>query len=265
MENDHQTFSHNIEQYHDSARLDARIFLHRRFSTNPQGWYAWVFDTLEKLPAQAQVLELGCGPGYLWSNSTGRIPEKWSITLADISEGMLLAAWRNLVVTGRAFKYEKMDACSIPFPNQSFDIVIANHVLYHVADLSAALHEIRRVLTPGGTLVASTVGNEHMREMNGWIQQACISPFTPFHESFTLENGLPLLTSLFTHVSRHIYADNLQITEVEPIISYIRSCTRPSEISEAKLEELKISLQRQMQEQKSLFVTKHTGLFLAVA
>ena len=45
---------------------------------------------------------------------------------------MVDAAWRNLVVTGRAFKYEQIDAQSIPYQDETFDIIIANFMLYHV-------------------------------------------------------------------------------------------------------------------------------------
>ena len=108
------------EQYKDSSNLDARIALHQNFSTNPQGWHHWVFDQLLQLPAHANILELGCGNGILWKDSAERIPAGWKITLADISDGMLDAAWRNLIVTGRAFKFEKIDAQAIPYADKTF-------------------------------------------------------------------------------------------------------------------------------------------------
>src|SRR5512142_1577824 len=92
------------DQYRDSSNLDARVVIHQRFSTNSYGWFNWVFDQLEKLPANAKILELGCGAGYLWNECRDRIPPTWNITLSDLSPGMLEAAWRNLVVTGRAFQ-----------------------------------------------------------------------------------------------------------------------------------------------------------------
>jgi hypothetical protein len=39
------------DHYRDASNLNARIQLHRKFSTNPYGWYDWVFDTLAQLPA----------------------------------------------------------------------------------------------------------------------------------------------------------------------------------------------------------------------
>src|SRR5438132_9679041 len=51
--------------YKDAARLDARIQLHAKYSTNTQGLHSWVFEHL-RLPSTCQVLEVGCGSGQLW-------------------------------------------------------------------------------------------------------------------------------------------------------------------------------------------------------
>ena len=88
------------DQYKDSSNLDARVTLHKRFSTNPYSWMNWVFDSLLTLPEDATVLELGCGPAYLWKENLGRIPSGWRITLSDLSSGMLDVAWRNLKDAG---------------------------------------------------------------------------------------------------------------------------------------------------------------------
>ena len=74
------------DQYRDASNLEARVELHRRFGTNPDGWYPWIFDVLETLPATARVLELGCGPGYMWKECIDRIPDNWNIILSDLSD-----------------------------------------------------------------------------------------------------------------------------------------------------------------------------------
>ncbi|HEX2854926.1 MAG TPA: methyltransferase domain-containing protein [Opitutaceae bacterium] len=51
---------------------------------------------------------------------------------------------------------EKVDMLAMPYADASFDFVIANHVLEHVADDGAALREIRRILRPGGWAVLQT-------------------------------------------------------------------------------------------------------------
>lgn len=83
------------QQYHTDANLNARIAMHRRFSANPYPWHRWVFDHLA-LPANARILELGCGPADLWRENADRIPAGWNITLTDFSEGMLAAARAHL-------------------------------------------------------------------------------------------------------------------------------------------------------------------------
>jgi ubiquinone/menaquinone biosynthesis C-methylase UbiE len=253
------------EQYKDDSRLNARIEIHRRFSTNPQGWNAWVFDTLETLPGQARVLELGCGPAYLWAANAGRIPPGWDITLSDFSIGMLAAAQHSVARNKRPFKFEVIDAQSIPYDDASFALVIANHMLYHIPDRPKALAEIRRVIRPGGRLVATTVGDGHMEELNVWLRRVTKDPdFALFPLPFTLESGRAQLQPYFRQVEIRRYADNLQITEIEPLIAYICSTAGGRRFSESALAELRSNLEGELQSNGALFVTKDSGLFEAV-
>lgn len=253
------------DQYKDSSNLDARVVIHQRFSTNPQGWMNWVFDHLLKLPEDAKILELGCGPGYLWKENAHRIPAGWRITLSDLSSGMLDAAWRNLVVTGRAFQFKEIDAQSIPFEDESFDAVIANHMLYHVPDKPKALTEIKRVLKPGRRFFATTVGRGHMDEVNGRLQEISRVRFIRVAvESFTLENGAEQLKPYFSEVSMSRYEDGLRVTELEPLIAYVRSMVAASDLQEDKLEILRQEFKTRLEENGEILVTKASGLFEAV-
>src|SRR4030042_248739 len=107
------------DQYRSASNLNARISIHLRFSTNPNGWMRWVFDRLD-LPPACRLLELGCGPGGLWRENADRIPLGWEITLSDSSPGMLEQARINLEVAGRTFRFEVIDAQSIPFAGGAF-------------------------------------------------------------------------------------------------------------------------------------------------
>jgi len=252
------------DQYRDSTNLDARVVIHERFSTNSYGWFHWIFDTLTKLPERAVILELGCGPGYLWSHCVNRIPSGWRITLSDLSPGMVDAAWRNLVVTGHAFQFKEIDAQSIPFEDETFDAVIANHMLYHVPDRPKAIAGIRRVLKPGGILIATTVGEDHMKQMMDWYRQVHIGKiWESFANSFTLENGHEQLKPYFHRVAISRYEDNLEITEIEPIMDYIRSGIRVSELSEDELANLRKDIESELREKGRIFIKKDSGLFEA--
>ncbi len=64
------------------------------------------------------------------------------------------------------FGDEIMDVTSLPFGDRAFDAVICNHVLEHVPDDRAAMHELRRVLAPGGwaILLVPDVEEDHTIE-----------------------------------------------------------------------------------------------------
>jgi ubiquinone/menaquinone biosynthesis C-methylase UbiE len=253
------------EQYHDASNLDARLMIHQQFSTNTHGWFPWMFDVLERLPRQAHVLELGCGPAYLWTTCLDRIPDGWDIILSDFSEGMVDAACQNLATSGRNFKFEQIDAQSIPYPDKTFDIVIANHMLYHVPDRPKALTEIRRVMKSGGHLIASTVGGKHLIELDAWLRKVARFDFAPMvANQFTLENGLQQLTPYFSQVYILRYEDSLRVTKLEPLMAYIRSGIRITALSKAGLEKIEANLAQELRTKGEILITKDSGLFEAV-
>jgi ubiquinone/menaquinone biosynthesis C-methylase UbiE len=253
------------DQYRDSSNLDARVVIHQRFSTNSYGWFQWVFDPLFKLPENAKILELGCGHGLLWRENISRIPMAWSITLSDLSPGMLDAAWRNLVVTGRAFQFKEIDAQSIPFQDETFDAVIANHMLQHVPDRPKAIAEIKRVLRPHGKLIATTIGKNHMLQLNDWLARGSGGRLSGMYSLlFTLESGADQLKECFAHVSLSRYQDNLEVTDVEPIIAYIRSGITASDLREDELARLQSDLEKELREKGKIFIAKDSGLFEAI-
>jgi ubiquinone/menaquinone biosynthesis C-methylase UbiE len=253
------------DQYKDASNLDARIAIHQRFSTNPQGWFNWIFDTLVKLPAESKILELGCGSAEMWKECANRIPAGWVITLTDLSDGMLDAAWRNLVPLGRNFKFEQVDAQSIPYDDKIFDAVIANHMLYHVPDRERALVEIKRVLKDDGRLIATTVGNSHMQEMYQWLKRVNINPRSDmFSNPFKLENGKGQLSRFFSKIETTHYLDNLQVTEVDAIMKYIRSSMNAADISAEKFVKLESEITAKLVQNGKVFITKDSGLFEAI-
>ena len=254
-------------QYKDDTNLNARIRLHVLFSTNPVPLQQWVFKQFT-FPAQATILDLGCGPGTLWVEKSGQIPAGWEIILTDFSEGMLEAAQTNLQELHHNFSFRIVDAQDIPFDDKSFDVVIANHMLYHVPERSQALSKIRRVLKAGGRFYVTTVGKRHMAEM--W---ALVHPFVPHlleHRSratsgFTLENGASQLTQFFGNVKRIDYEDNLEITNSETVIAYLRSSTTLDNFSmtDAVIAHVCDTIDSAIAERGAFHVTKATGLFIA--
>jgi SAM-dependent methyltransferase len=253
------------DQYKNDSNLDARIRLHDRFSTNKMGWHAWVFGRLD-LPSRCRVLELGCGAGTLWLENVDRVPGGWDVTLSDFSLGMLQGARRNLRDVQRSFGFSVVDAQTIPFEDERFDAIIANHMLYHVPDLARAFSEIRRVLRPGGHLYASTVGWAHLREL-----RELISRFDPdvnlwgdsSAESFLLENGLGQISRWFSEVTLCRYEDGLVITEAEPLVAYVLSTRAKSALAGDRLAEFITFVEQELADHGVIYITKDSGVFEA--
>lgn len=97
-------------------------------------------------------LELGAGTGYFSLNllQAGVIGQA---TCTDISAGMIEALERNAQRLGLEVETAVTDAESLPFDDESFDLVIGHAVLHHLPDLERAWREIHRVLKPGGTAI----------------------------------------------------------------------------------------------------------------
>jgi len=257
-----QTYLLN-DQYKDASNLNARLHLHMRFSTNKYGWHRWVFDQFNIAPG-SRILELGCGPGELWTNNLDRIPNTWNITLSDFSAGMLQEAQRALKPSQHPFQLQVIDAQAIPFDDASLDVVIANHMLYHVPDRNRALSEMRRVLKPDGHLYAATAGESNLREIDDLIHQIDNTfVWAVAGDEFTLENGAAQLAQWFASVTLHRYEDALVVTEAQPLIDYILSGqARPVYVGE-KLQRLQTLVKQELAAHGAIHITKDAGLFEA--
>lgn len=256
------------EQYQNASNLRARIRIHELFSTNKQGWMPWFFQQLH-IADGSRILELGCGDGSLWARNVDRIPEGWDITLTDFSQGMLKDAKKNLKSKEGRFKFRLADAEAIPFEDESFDVVIANHMLYHVPDMEKAFSEIKRVLKKQGYFFASTVGKNHMAEMRQIIASFDSEMITTksweHTERFQLENGRGEISKWFDDVKLKRYEDNLVVTEPSPLVDYIFSMPGNAKESfdQNKLKELIDFLQNKITKSGGIFIEKDTGFFEA--
>lgn len=214
------------DQYKNSTNISARINLHRLYAKNKQGWFPWVFDQCAIRPAM-KILELGCGNGALWSENYDRLPSDVNVTLSDISEGMLRDVRRTIGLEDLHFSFVSFDCNEIPYTDGSFDLVIANHVLFYCDDIAKVCSEVSRVLKPQGRFICSTYGANHMREITDLVQSfddRIILSGDPLYEKFGMENGEELLKPFFKDIVWHKYEDELQVDAAEPLIEYIISC-----------------------------------------
>ncbi len=253
------------QQYSDSSRLQARARLHANYNRNPYNWFKWMFD-LYDLPPDAKVLEVGAGAGWLWMQNADRIPNGWDITLSDFSSGMLAEQRQNTSQIPHSFQFQEIDVQAIPYPEQSFDGVIANHMLYHVPDRAKGIRELRRVLKPSGKLYTATNGDQHLQELHQLMtrlkikKESYLGGFTTVH-AYTLENATNQLKAVFEHVELHRYDDAINLTEAQPLIDYIHSF--PVELDAEHEQDAKAFIEGEIQKHGAFKITKDTGVLIA--
>jgi SAM-dependent methyltransferase len=246
------------EQYHDGARLSSRQRLHESCSTAETPWHRFVFDLL---PATSglRILEVGCGRGLLWAENRDRIDPSWALTLTDMFSGMVEETRRVTRTLSCRVVTRAANVGSLPFAAGQFDVVVANHMLYHVSDRARGLAEIARVLVPGGLLVAATNGPGHLVELRelaggGWVTSAS--------SEFDLVNGPAQLSPWFSaiRVSRH--RNRLLVTDPELVIDYLQSL-RAGPISADSLVAIRDRIRRDVVKRGGFEIHPQSGVILA--
>jgi ubiquinone/menaquinone biosynthesis C-methylase UbiE len=107
-----------------------------------------------------RALEIGAGTGYFSLNllQDGVIG---AATCTDVSPGMLETLEANAAQLGLEVETAACDAASLPFEDESFELVLGHAVLHHLPDLDRAFAEFWRVLAPGGTLFFAGEPSRH--------------------------------------------------------------------------------------------------------
>lgn len=253
--------SNIIEHYKNAKNLNVRISLHDKYSQNKQGWFPWLFEQIDFSHIN-KLLEVGCGNGKLWKNNKINLRNR-EIFLSDSSQGMVDEVRKTL---GNDFNCMVFDCEKIPFKDNYFDAVIANHVLFYVYDINKALEEIRRVLNPLGVFYCSTYGSNHMKEINDIVQEfdsRIILSQTKLYDVFGLENGLDILRPYFKSIKMKRYEDCLVVDKSKPIIDYIMSCHgNQNEIIGPNLNKFREFVDSIILEKGYIRITKDAGIFV---
>ena len=213
-------------QYQNASNISSRIYLHSLYSVNQEGWFPWICQQCQ-IHEGMNILELGCGDGALWTQNLSKLPGNIHITLSDISEGMLRDARRAIGGEDPRFSFKAFDCHSIPPRIGTFDLVIANHVLFYCDDIGKVCKNVTKILKPGGRFLCSTYGSRHMREVSLLVQsfdERIALSADKLYERFGRENGTDILSPYFQKITWKSYEDELIVTDAEPLISYILSC-----------------------------------------
>lgn len=258
-----------ITQYADDSNLQRRINIHA-YSTAETPWMQWVFDRLE-ISGGMKILEISCGNALLWRENIDRIPENTEIYLTDYSQGMVESA-ENLLSEfkrqtdsrGIKFRFGTADANDLKICGK-YDLVIANHVLYHVRERGKLLERVHDLLTDGGRFCCTTIGQHHMEELNRMLSEFSSeiqSPFFEMFNEFTLENGGELLQRVFDRVQREEQDSNLIVDDARAIYDYVYSYPgNVKEILDNRGGDFITMIRDKIEKEGAMFIRKSQGIF----
>lgn len=251
-------------QYQNAGNISARISLHKDYSVNKQGWFPWLYEQCQ-VEEGMKLLEIGCGNGALWTENVNRLPMGISVILSDISEGMIRDARRGLINDKGIFSFECFDCHELPYKDESFDLVIANHLLFYCEDIDKVCGEAKRVLKKGGSFVCSTYGSNHMKEITELVQSfdsRIVLAARNLYDEFGLENGEEILRHTFKEVECRRFDDAIIINKPEPLIDYILSCHgNQNQILLDRYKDFKAFVEKKMR--YGFRITKDAGVFIS--
>lgn len=247
------------QQYATASNLNTRISIHDKYSTNKTGFGNWIFSNY-RIDKGMNVLELGCGTGDMWKNREPLISACSKLILSDFSEGMVATTKEN-VGNYDNVEYKVLDIQKIPYEDATFDIVIANMMLYHVPDIYRGLAEVRRVLKREGSFYCATYGEHGIVEYLSKIL-AMYGVEDNTNKNFTLQNGCEILSKSFSKVEKLEYIDSLAVTNVDDIIDYLYSLSSMTSLNNVPRHMIKETLMQNLTN-GILSVPKEYGMFIA--
>jgi len=203
------------EQYRVEDNLRHRVLAHKELLDGPNDEEIVKSRVLAVRPSR--LLDVGSGLGIFSAWAKENVLEA-EIVAVDSSERMVELA------VGLGVDALRSDIRHLPFPDADFDCVVANFVLYHVAEAAQAIAELARVLRSNGILVASTVSDDTDSRRHAWATLFDEEPMPAGPPlSFSRENGSKLLRRRFGNVEQIDCDAALVFESRDQLVGYVES------------------------------------------
>lgn len=155
-------------QYENAAAAAGHAAAHEGWEPTARYFYSRFHAVGEVLdPCDGDLLDVGCGPGMLVRHLLDSRPGSFRITACDRSPAMVEAAERR-IGSADDVRLSVARIENLPFPDRTFDVVLALGVLEY-ADVDRALREIARVVRPGGLVVVTMLNPRSPYRLFEWV------------------------------------------------------------------------------------------------
>ncbi len=254
-----------IIQYKNDSKFKKRQNFHDKYSINKYGFRNWMFDKY-KIFDGCKILELGCGNGIMWDEKYKELPQNVELVISDFSEGMCNIVKQKHLEHNNV-QVEQIDIQKIPYKDETFDIVIANHMLYHVSDVDKAIEEVHRVLKNNGIFYASTLGtNGFQKYLNQKFEEfnSNMNYFNIENWSFTLKNGKEVLEKKFNNIQMDEYKDSIEISDENVLVEWIFTSVVMQNLDKNQFKGLAQHFAKDKDEKGIIHIPKQIGCFIAI-
>lgn len=140
--------------------FDYRYGIYETYSENQQDWFGWVYDQLQVFPS-AQILDMGCGHGNLWTRNWTKIPEGVTVTVVeklnsaiDFLERFYLEN-KKFLQKNVKFIFLREDLEREWETGEKYDRIVANHLWDFVADKDALMEKAKSALRQQGFMLST--------------------------------------------------------------------------------------------------------------
>ena len=212
-------------QYATDQHLQTQIETQRRYSVSKK--LEAEIDAALALDGSEALLNVRTRPGHFPGrlHATGH---RVRIVGANMSGGIFDKAQSSFA----GVEFVQAGADALPFPDATFNVLTARHMLYHVPSVPAALEEFRRVLKPGGRFLAVTNAARYMPEL--WTAVAEANELdsslnalaitrSGVAAAFSEANGEAWVQEAFGNAQLNFLDNALVFPAPEPMLAYLKS------------------------------------------
>lgn len=164
----------NVDKGYKGMGMEGRIaaWYARNTARDMPDFIALAERVTTALPAgRRRILEVAPGPGYLAIEIARR--GAYQVTGLDISHTFVEIATRNAHEAHVEIDFQQGNAAAMPFPDNSFDLILCRAAFKNFTQPIAAMNEMHRVLTPGGrALIVDLRKDASMDDVNAYIKQS---------------------------------------------------------------------------------------------
>ena len=250
------------ERYSRSSSRGTTIYEFRR---PDRDWIAHLTGYIDWEPTWT-ALDAGCGPGNYFDGLRRRVPDGAVIALDFTLTQLAETAHRHPSVP-----LVNGDVQALPLADARVDVIVCAHMLYHVPDIPAAIREFRRVLRPGGALLAvydSAVDDQ--KELDDlFVASGGRVPLNQITNLFSIESGPGYLEPVFDSVELKVERPSMVVPDVDAVVDEIdglravaEDWLEPGVTWEEMIAGVRQRVTEVVERDGAFTITEHKGVFI---